>query len=40
MTGCDQAVEVFVGAMDRHPAHRDVAAEMLAALGEHDAERM
>ena len=36
---CDQAVEVFVGTMDRHAAHRDVAAEMLAALGEHNAER-
>ena len=35
----DQSVEIFVGAMDRHAAHRDVAAEMLAALGEHDAER-
>src|SRR5262245_19760285 len=34
----DQAVEIFVGAMDRHAAHGDVAAEMLAALGEHDAE--
>ncbi len=35
----DQAVQIFVGAMDRHAAHRDVAAEMLAALGQHDAER-
>ncbi len=35
----DQAMQVFVGALDRHPAHRDVLAEMLAALGEHDAER-
>ena len=35
----DQAMEIFVGAMDRHAAHGDVAAEMLAALGEHDAER-
>ena len=35
----DQAVQIFVGAMDRHAAHRDVAAVMLAALGEHDAER-
>ena len=35
----DQAMQIFVGAIDRHAAHRDVAAEMLAALGEHDAER-
>ena len=35
----DQAVQIFVGALDRHAAHRDVAAEMFAALGEHDAER-
>ena len=35
----DQAVQIFVGALDRHAAHRDVAAQMLAALGEHDAER-
>ena len=35
----DQAVEILVGAMDRHAAHRDVPAEMLAAFGEHDAER-
>ena len=35
----DQAVQIFVGALDRHAAHRDVAAEMLAALGQHDAER-
>jgi hypothetical protein len=34
----DQAVEIFVGAMDRHAAHGDVAAQVLAALGEHDAE--
>ena len=34
----DQAVQIFVGALDRHAAHRNVAAEMLAALGQHDAE--
>ena len=39
VTERDQPVQVFVGAVDRHAAHRDVAAEMLAALGEHDAER-
>ena len=35
----DQAVQIVVGALDRHAAHRDVLAEMLAALGQHDAER-
>ena len=35
----DQAMQIFVGALDRHAAHRDVAAEMLPAFGEHDAER-
>jgi hypothetical protein len=35
----DQPVQIFVGAMDRHAAHRDVAAVVLAALGQHDAER-
>ena len=35
----DQPVQIFVGALDRHAAHRNVAAEMLAALGQHDAER-
>ena len=35
----DQAVQIFVGALDRHAAHRNVAAKMLAALGQHDAER-
>ncbi len=34
----DQAVQIFVGALDRHAAHRNVAAEMLAALGQDDAE--
>ena len=32
-------MEIFLGTLDRHAAHRNVAAEMLAALGEHDAER-
>ena len=32
-------MQVFVGALDRHAAHRNIAAEMLAALGQHDAER-
>ena len=35
----DQAMQIFVGALDRDAAHRNVAAEMLAALGQHDAER-
>ena len=35
----DQPVEVVVGALDRHAAHADVLAVVLAALGEHDAER-
>ncbi len=35
----DQALEVVVGGVDRHAAHRDVLAQMLAALGERDAER-
>ena len=35
----DQPMQIFVGALDRHAAHRNVAAEMLAALGQHDAER-
>jgi hypothetical protein len=33
-----EAVQVFVGALDRHAAHRDIAAEMLAALGQDNAE--
>ena len=36
----DQPLQVLVGAMDRHPAHGDVLAQVLAALGEHDAERL
>ncbi len=39
VAGGDQALEIVVGGMDRHAAHRDVLAEMLAALGERDAER-
>ncbi len=39
MTLRDQAVQIFVGAVHRHAAHRDVLAEVLAALGQHDAER-
>ncbi len=35
----DQPLQVFVRAMHRDAAHGDVAAEMLAPLGEHDAER-
>ena len=35
----DQPVQIFVGAHDRHAAHRHVLAEILAALGQHDAER-
>ncbi len=36
----DQPLQVFVGAVDRHAAHGDVLAQMLAALGQHDAERL
>ena len=35
----DQAIEVVVGALDRHAAHANVLAVVLAALGQHDAER-
>ena len=35
----DQPVEVVVGALDRHAAHADVFALMLAAPGENDSER-
>ena len=35
----DQAVEIIVGALDRHAAHADVFAVVLAPFGEHDAER-
>ena len=36
----DQPLQVFVGAVDRHAAHGDVLAQVLAALGQHDAERL
>jgi hypothetical protein len=35
----DEALEIVVGALDRHAAHRDILPEMLAALGQDDAER-
>ena len=35
----DQLLQVLVGGVDRHAAHRDVGALMLAALGQRDAER-
>ena len=35
----DELLQIVVGGMDRHAAHRDVGAEMLAALGQRDAER-
>ena len=35
----NQPVQIFVGAFDRHPAHRNIGAEMLASLGEYDAKR-
>ena len=35
----DEPVEILVRPVDRHAAHRDVAAKMLATLGEHNAER-
>ena len=35
----DQPLEVDLGRMDRHAAHRDVRAEMLAAPGQRDVER-
>jgi len=34
----DQAMQIFVGALDRHAAHRNVVAKMPAALGQDDAE--
>ena len=38
--GCGLApdVQILIGALDRHAAHRNVLAEMLSALGQHDAE--
>ena len=35
----DEALQIIVGALDRHAAHADVLALVLAALGQHDAER-
>ena len=35
----DQTLQIIVGALDRHAAHRNILALMLAALGQHDAER-
>ena len=35
----DQALQVIVGAVDGHATHGNVLAQMLAALGEHDAQR-
>ncbi len=35
----DEALQIIVGALDRHAAHGNVLAEVLAALGQHDAER-
>ena len=35
----DQALEIVVGGMDRHAAHGNVLAQMLAAFGERDPER-
>ena len=35
----DQALEIIVGALDRHAAHADVLALVLAAPGQDDAER-
>ena len=32
----DELLQIVVGGMNRHAAHRNVAAEMLAALGERD----
>ena len=38
MAGADQLLQILVGGMDRHAAHRDIVALMPAALGERDAE--
>ena len=35
----NQLLEIVVGGMDGHAAHRDVVAQVLAALGQRDAER-
>ena len=39
MARADQPLQISVGGMDRHAAHRDVVALMAPALGERDAER-
>ena len=39
MAQCDQPMQVVVGPLHRHAAHRDVFAHVLAALGQRDAER-
>ncbi len=39
MTQPDEPLQVIVGALDRHAAHGDVGSLVLAALGQHDAER-
>jgi len=39
MTERYEAMEIFLRSLDRHAAHRDVASEMPATLGQHDAER-
>ncbi len=39
MAGFDQPMQIVLGAFHRHAAHRDIHALMLAAFGQHDAER-
>ncbi len=40
MAEADQPVEIILRALDRHAAHRNIVAQMFAALGQHDAERL
>jgi hypothetical protein len=40
VAGIDQAVQIILGALHRHAAHRDIQVLMLAALGQDDAERL
>ena len=40
MAKADQPVQIILRPLDRHAAHRNVVALMLAALGEHDPERL
>ncbi len=40
MAFLDQAMQVIVGALHRDAAHRDVLPQVLAAFGQHDAERL